>query len=413
MKKNKTGWTKRLTAIILGASIAAGVVQSKIFFIRAQADEKVQKSTSASWNAKMQGLYQTLTELITDTSSDRRFGDPKLKSKINTNADKIAKLAHQLGEKATKSPDLDPTLVMIGGILAEEAREAADALKNGNREYARSILRTIPSYCIACHTRNSSGPQFKELALEPTDPSLTPTERGEFFAATRQFDRALGEFDKVIRDQKVASEDHWIWKRTVEQALAVAVRSKNDPKIAEIIVDAVIATKNTPEYIRADAKLWKKSIQAWMKEKPLEVRDEGALRTEAMRLMARAKELQQFMMDRSADIDYLRASAATHDLLQVAKDSRTIADGLFMAGLSYEVLNPLKRDDIHQIYYAACVHKLPHTELSELCYRRYEENVILGYTGSGGTSVPSSVRERMRKLETLSQSIPATPEPRR
>lgn len=366
---------------------------------------------SGAWNAKMQGLYLTLSELMTNVTSDKRFNDPKLKSKIRSQAEKLSKIAHDLGDKATQ-PDLDPTLSIIGGMLKQETEDAVLALKRGHTDYARSILRTLPSYCISCHTRNASGVQFKELALEPTEKSLSPLEKGEFFAATRQFDRALAEYRKVIQDPKAPDNDHWTWKRTVEEALAIAVRTKKDPKLSEEIVDSVINAKGAPVYIREDAKQWKKSIQEWVAEKPLSERNEDSLRLEAMRLMSKAKSMQQYMMDRTADVAYLRASSAVHDLLQVAKNSRTIADALFMAGLSYEVLNPLKRDNLHQIYYEACVRKQPHTELSELCYRRFEENVVLGYTGSAGTSVPETVRERMRRLEALSTPLEATPKPR-
>ncbi len=376
------------------------------------ASKNADAKSSAGWRVRMQGLYQTLSELLTDITSDRRFNDPKNKAKILNNAEKLASLSHELSSKVVTAPDSDPTLKIVNGLLAQETKDAVAALKSGNREYARTVLRTVPSYCVSCHTRNTSGAHFKELALEPIGPALTRFERGEFFAATRQFQRALAEFNGIIEDPKAPEADHWEWRRAIESSLMIAVRAERSPALAEKIVDNILKAKNAPQYLLLDAKAWKKSITEWKAEAPNPSKTEDSLRSEAMRLMAKAKETQQFMMDRSADILYLRSSAVIHDLLQVAQDPKVLADAFFMAGMSYEVLNPLKRENLHQNYYEACVRKLPHTEIAQFCYRRYEENVILGYTGSGGTSVPESVKERMNRLESLSAVMPASPAPR-
>lgn len=378
--------------------VVAGCVVSGALFAGAP------KSKEASWSNQMRMLYGTLADVLTDVSSDKRFLDPANRSRIEREAAKLARLSHDLGKKNMTAPDGDPTLRIISGLLERESQRAATELKRNNRAYARSVLRSIPGYCIACHTRNSTGPEFSKLPIEPTDAGLSALEKGEFFAASRQFDRAQGEFKSVILDHRAMEASIWDWERAVRQSLAIAVRVKKDPVQAQEIVQAVLATENAPWSIREDAKTWKTSLQEWQNELPRQAVTEDGLYAEAVRLMARARETQKYPMDRGADILYLRVSSLIHDLLQTAPTGTHAAEAFLMAGLSYEVLDPLKTDKIHEIYYEACVRGAPHTTTAELCYRRYEDSVVFGFTGSAGVSVPADARQRLQELRDLSRT---------
>jgi len=355
-------------------------------------------AASSKWSSKMRTLYQTLSELLSDVTSDQRYADPANKNRILSNAEKIASLSHELWKKDAPAPDLDPTLPIIGGFLKRESRAAVSALKRGDRAYARSILRTIPSYCIACHTRNDSGPQFKSLAFEPTGKTLTPLERGEFFMATRQYDRAADEISKAVNNPKLAAKDPWSWRKAIQNALIISVRVKKDPNLTEEIINSVIANADELSQTKRDAKAWKSSVQDWKNEQKQKAMTEAGLRAEAMRLMSKAREFQEYPMDRTADVLYLRASAAAHDLLQVTKDPNNTADALLLAGLSYEVINPLRGETLHQIYYESCIRKAPHSDIAGLCYKRLEDSVILSYSGSAGIDVPEDVTEHLAEL---------------
>jgi len=173
------------------------------------ADDKQPAATpskSPAWTEKMQGLYKTLSDLLTDVSSSKRFNDPANAYRITNEVNKVASLTHDLNAKNMAVPDLDPTVQIVAGMLAEQAKGAAAELKRGNRGYARILLRSIPGYCIACHTRNPSGPEFSKLPLEPNpkQAKLSHVELGEFYAATRQFDRAQDEFIEVINSTEAA-----------------------------------------------------------------------------------------------------------------------------------------------------------------------------------------------------------------
>ena len=369
-----------------------------------------QEKSASKWDAKMGELYRTLSDLLTDVTSDRRFRDPSNKSRIEKEADRLAGLSHDLSAKGMVAPDADPSIQIIAQMLGSESKQAVYELKHGDRGYARILLRSLPSYCIACHTRSSSGPQFSKLAFEPAKGSLTPIERGEFYAASRQFDRALAEFKKVIQDSKSVEKNPWDWETAIHQSLAIAIRVKKDPAQANEVIKAVMSAPGAPAFMKSDAKIWQVSVQDWQNEVPRQARTEAGLHNEALRLMAKAREIQKYPMDRTGDVLYLRASSVVHDMLQIAPQGEFSAEGFFLAGLSYEVLSPLRLEDLHDIYYELCIRKAPHSETAGLCYRQYEQSQYLGYTGSAGTYIPIGIRKKLSELRFLSEQTTLPPQ---
>lgn len=373
-------------------------------------DNKSSQSThtSSNWSQKMQGLSKTLAELMTDLASDTRFDAPANKKKIEGHAKTLANLAHDLNKKNINKPDLDPSVVILSQLFSDEAENAYQELKRGHRDYARDRLRSLTGYCIACHTRTQSGPQFADSHLNPTTDKLSTYEKAEFFAATRQFDKAFQEYQNIVEDEMAPTRRSLEWEKSARAALAIAVRVKKDPNLALKIVDRIIASKNAPYYFKQNAREWQKSIQDWQNEVPRKAQTEEGFRSEAMRLLAEAHNLQKYPMDHSGDVAYLRASAAVHDWMQMAKSGRNMNEAFLMAGICYEVLKPINLGELHEMYYEACIRQTPHTSTAELCYQRYEQSIHAGYTGSSGTNIPSGVKDKLSTLEALAHPLPVT-----
>ena len=368
----------------------------------------VTKPAREAWSKKMTDLYKTLTDLLMDITSDQRFNAPELKGKIEREAKLLSSLAHDLETQKVKSPDQDPTIQILSRLFASESNRAYQELKRGNRTYARGILRSISGYCAQCHTRDQSGPAFARLGLQLSSAGATRLEQGLFYVATRQFDLAQAEFKSMIADPEVSGKRPFEWEKAVKQSLVIAVRVRQEPSEALGIVDQILSNKAAPYFLKQNAASWKKTILDWQKETPLKAPSEEQLYKEAMRLTDEAHRLQKYLLDRSADILYLRASAIVHTLLRVAPDGPHSGEAFLMAGLCYEVLRPLDISELGEIYYEACIHKTPHSHTAELCYQRYEESIYAGYTGTNGTQIPADVKDRLFTLESLAH--PLTPE---
>jgi len=388
-------FTNILFVFVTALSLAS--TQSKA----SSTDVKDQEKDQGKWQEKMQSLAQVMGELLPELVSPN--GDPKI---IEKDAKALSELSHSLKEgrmtgKMMPPSDLDPSIGLVAGRFSDETKHAYFAIQHGNLNYGKTLLRSTTAYCIACHTRHENGPEFPTFPLNPKVEGLGREEKAEIYVATRQFDKGLAEFQSLIADEELVKKHPFEWERPLRNALAIAVRVKNDPSLAMDSVNTALKSPFVPEFERASLLKWKDAIESWKKETKPKANTENQLVSEMKRLIANAKASQSFPIDHSGEIQYLRASGSAHDLLRVTKKPQVKAEALRTAGIAYEVLaNPVFWP-MHELYYKACVRELPHSKLAQDCYQHFEQSVYFGYTGSAGTFIPDDIQTELLELKSL------------
>jgi len=229
--------------------------------------------------------------------------------------------------------------------------------------------------------------------------SLKSFELAQFYAVSRQFDAAIENYIKAIQENTIDRAD---LEEAINQSLSIAVRVKNKPALAMEIAQTVIKTKSVPIYLKMNALDWKKTISDWASKKISPPETESAYFSQAKKLLDQAQKIKKFPMDRSADILYLRASGLLHELIRIAPQSKYLSEALYLEGICYDVLSPRKIESMSNIYYEACIRSAPHTDISEGCYRRYEENIYYVYSGNSGTQIPEEIKNKLIELWTIS-----------
>jgi cytochrome c553 len=361
------------------------------------------------WTRNMQNLFQSLQELLVLTVDDAKFNDPKNKVRIENAAEAMMKGAHDVTKMRGKSPDLDPSVGIFSALLQDESKRAYEAYKSGHQEYARSLFKNMASACVACHSRTAAGSKLQWDFSTGFAQGLSPYQQAELLAAGRSFDAALTSLEKVLTDSEMAKKRPYDWNRALRFALAISIRIERDPAKALALLEKTSKTPGIPQFSKLDMQDWIRSLTAWKTEKAAgatEPSTEEGLNKEAKRLLGLAKAAQRYPMDRAGDILYLRATSLLHQQLQVAPAGEKSGEAMLLLGLSYEVLRDFELWNLNEVYFEACINRAPHTETSETCYRKLEESVIAGYTGSSGTDIPSGAQKKLDSLRKMA-SAPA------
>ncbi len=352
------------------------------------------------WNKRMQELAAVLNELLPEIN--RLYETDK--EGLEKNAKKLSELVHTLavqpGGKSMLPPDADPSLLIVQGLFERDTKRAYQAIKNGHVDYGKGLLRAMTGYCIACHSRNSNGPDFPNITLSPKTEKLNSFEKAQLLAATRQFDGAIETLTAVVSDADLAKRRPLEWNRAVKQGLTLTVRVKQDPDKALAFLKAASQVE-TPRFVAQNTEAWKASLEAWKKEKSLPKPNEVSLHRQAKKLLDQARVDQRFPMDRNADVLYLRASAMLHDQLRLAPTGGLAPEAFYLLGRSYEVLGDLMSEPWHEIYYETCIRQKPHTALARSCFDAYESSMHFGYSGTGGFSLPEEAQASLTELKQL------------
>ncbi len=389
-------------------SALISIILSTLFMVssctQAEKKNKPEKGPT-TWQIKMQELSTVFSELMPIVASDQKFMDPKNKLIIEKDTEALGKLAHSL--KTDKLPkNSDPSLKITAQLFEEDIGRARALLASNQLGGARLILRDTSSYCIECHTQSSRGPNFPTMKLDfPTD-GLTILEKADLYASLRQFDRALAEFTKMIEDKQLAANHVFEWEQAARSAIAISVKVEKDPLKTLALVKKIAANPSTPKFVKESVIPWEASVQEWKRErKPLLVSPSETLNT-AERMILRAQSKQKYPLDHSQDILFFRASGILHDVLAFHNANDEIkARVLYLSGMAAENTRDLNFWTLHETYYELCVQTVPHTDLARLCFDRLNNSMIIGYSGSAGTSIPLEIQKKLDELKMMSAAL--------
>lgn len=328
---------------------------------------------------------------------------------------KISKAAHQI-KKSLREADapFDPSMALFAKLLGDQARLAEAHIQRGNLIYGRAVIQSVLSTCIGCHTRTefedagakSKKPGQMAMLAAETAKIKDPLLRAEFLTATRQVDLAVSAYEKIFSTPSTfegMDTGLLAWERGLRNQLILNVRVSPNPDRALGILE--MATKNTalPSFLKEDIQSWKESIQTWKAEFNRTPDSEEGYFAEAIRLFAKARSLQKYPSDRSADVYFLRASARLHELLEKFPKSTSRAKAYDMLGMTYDALRDLRVDGLHDLYYELCIYEEPHSEIAMKCYSKLEGSIVRSFTGSAGTSMPQDIRDKLKDLQKLSR----------
>ncbi len=349
---------------------------------------------------QMQELKKTLIEVLPLVVDSAQFNQEKNQQIIQDKVHKMRELSKSVKHIAVKDQK-DPSVDFISQAFTEDLTRVEDSLSLGKKEFARYNMMNLTAYCIECHTRTSTGPSFSSNDFEQTLKRLSGLERGEFLLATRQFDAALKEFSQIIDERLDQKSDFFVLDKAVRQSLAITVKYLKDPKKSLQIIDKLKGSANTPYYLKQNALGWEIAIKDWMKEKPAKDNSVKAILKRCQQWEQSAQQDQLTNLDHTGQIYYLRALSDLHLILPMQLSGDELGQALYLTGVGYDSMRDFSMWNLHEDYYESCIRKVPHSTWSEKCYKRYEESVYFGFTGSSGIRIPDDVAKRLSELKTL------------
>ncbi|MFN7729686.1 MAG: hypothetical protein ACK5P7_11065 [Bdellovibrio sp.] len=358
---------------------------------------KPESGTEADPNlpASMQSLKLQMDQMLPLLVEARAFKAPENKANIAARLRTLERISQNVTHSGAMK-NQDPTLDLLSRGFHDDIRRSREAFDQGKFDYARSNLISTGGYCIECHTRTNSGPSFQNNEFQQVLTSLGPLDRAEYLLATRQYDAALKEFDTILKNGVKEGTTVFDLDKAAQLALQITVRYQANPDNALMVVNDILNAKDVPYYLKANARLWRSSLQQWKKEKP--TRDPLKKSRE---LVKQAQETQKSRDDRAGDIEMMRAQALLGPLLGAEKKEERRGEALFLMAQTYESVHDLAISSMHEDYYEACVRQVPHSPWSKRCFEGLEISVRQGFTGSGGTSIPGDVQQKLSELKKL------------
>lgn len=353
-------------------------------------------------DATMQRLFHSLVNLQIMAATPERFATPENQEAVKRDLEVLAKAKHAF---PTKPKSEEPGMTAVISAFSDYVKETRDSLSHGNTEFARHRVRTMGSFCLSCHSRTASPQDFEDVASRVSQLPLKDFEKAQLFAATRQFDKAIGTFRLYLQATPKSELDFLNYTRGLQDYVRLMVRVKQDPESTLKTLETLAKRKDLPEYDKRLIKTWAKDTAFWNNDKikSADLTPE-ALLERAETLVKRAESLYAYPSDENGDISYLRASGYLHELLERDPKSKLRGEALYLLGITYGALQESFLWDLDKVFFEQCIRENPHSELSKKCYRRYMKAIYFNYSGTGGTYVPDEAMAKIKELRDLTAS---------
>lgn len=363
------------------------------FLLRIDAKAQQQQSDI---RPDMHVAYQSFRELQPLLYSQEDFNAPANEARISELLAALQRTFHSVdkaGPRFANEAGFLSTLRVTNDLIDD----ARNRFSEGKKGYALWRLKTVASHCISCHTRYEVPMSFADSQGELKH--LNDFEKGEFYLATRQFDRARESLQAAVSNPNLEN----MRIDALRDLLVLHTRVKPDPRAALLDFRRILARVKMPRYEEEEVRGWLVSLERWSNEKSAKIPPLAR----AENLVRQGLGMNDPLSGRKGSVELLRASAIIHEALEknVIEGSGNRAHALYLLGLAYSEIPIFFVDDLPELFFEQAIREAPGSETAQKALRKYKEIVTLNYTGSGGTRLPDDVLLQFRELHDLAYGV--------
>jgi hypothetical protein len=364
----------------------------------------------------MNEVFNSFVKLIPYMNNEMKFQDPNSSGIIISNLTNISN-AFKNSEhiKTFQTPGFQPSY----DVVKDHLQHTIEAFNTNNKLFARTRLKATASLCISCHTQLSGGKRGFITSVNAVGRGSFDNdfEYAEFLYITRNFNKSVRYYDRAIAKRVETNEElKKINKKTggvdsegyldksigqslkrilttytkvsfrPDKAISLLSKYENDPKISKMLRD--------------DVKEWLKQLKVWKDSKMVySLNKESDLRAFINKYLSPLGEENQTVEDGSQDVTMLVASGFLTKFLGQRPKSDLVPEILYWLSIADRNLDFNFFFSLSDVYLKECITRYPKSSFAPKCYKEYEQNVIFGYSGSGGTNVPEEEKKELKRLK--------------
>jgi tetratricopeptide (TPR) repeat protein len=349
--------------------------------------------------ATMQRVFDALSDLLPLSLDSTRFEAAQNQAEI---ARQIAVLAAAVRALEHHGEQRDPDFRFLSRSLSQDVEEILHRYHWGRLEEARFYILEATRNCVACHSRLPSAREFPlgDRLLSRVDlDGLSHHERGQLYVATRQFDRAMSNWEELFAStERTPSQLHI--GGYLRDYLTVAIRVQRDLPRARKTLEKLAADPGLPRYLALRLDRWIRDLKQFEAD-PATAADLARARALAQRVPA-ASDIPD---ETTLAVTDLLASSLLFRYVDSARqrgvDDRDLAEAFYLLGLieargvdSYWVPQA-------EFHLEAAIRLDPKGPTARPAYALLEQSLSIGYGGTSAEILPVDLWTKLNELRAL------------
>jgi tetratricopeptide (TPR) repeat protein len=264
--------------------------------------------------------------------------------------------------------------------------------KDGMHDQAHFFLEEVYDACLSCHTSRSSSTDSAftmDLSSNINLEAMGTFGKARFLALSRQFDRALDEYERILKGRELSLEELLHFDPLADY-LVLAVRVKGDPS-RPLATFGELLKRPLPGPLKHDLEAWQKTLK--------QVKARSKKQSDLQFARSLIKDVNR---DRQGLVNYIFASKYLKDHLKKVNLSATDkAETYYQLGICELSIGESLMSGESGMYLEESIRLAPKSPFAKRAFELYEESVTLGYTGSSGIHLPPEEKARLNELRKL------------
>lgn len=390
-KRNLKKTTSRLCATIITVASAVVMAQHAKSASTPSADNQ-----QAATRSIMAQIFSSLTNVLPLSMNNKEFSDPKNRDRILADLRNMRDGTTALVEHTKK---LEGSYGFIARSMSRDIKDIYTWYDKGSLSESRYLLQQVSENCVSCHMKlpdPGHAPRMDHFFKDVSVNNLSPPEKARLQVALRQFDDALGTWEEMFKTWPKPNE--LFAMDTLPEYLKVVIRVKKDPKRALLSLDELSKRADLPAFMAREVASWKSSL----KKLAPEVTKSGQELTRASKIVRGAKKSMEYPMDRTALVDFIVASGLLNTYIQNKKISaENTAQAYYLLGVTESLIGRSTWLTQTDFYLEAAVRANPKSKTALKALDALEQQVLMEYSGSGGTNIPEDIQANLDDLRNL------------
>jgi hypothetical protein len=350
-------------------------------------------SLSLASSPPMKEALASLATVQPLLASPEAFRDPANRASVMKALETLARLEHPFVRSASTSSD------NVARLFGRQLAAAKAEFERGRTESARYRAQTVSQLCIGCHVREPAA-DFADAEKVAAGLKLPPLQQAQFFATTRQLDRAL-ELWKVELAKPVKLEPQLFEQLdALRLALRVTVPMRDDARLVRALLVPQLTRKDLPEFVRNELVAWERDAKAWEAERFVAAgKSAPELVAKAKALVAAAQAERVVTAQPMHLIKLLRAASYLDEALRREPAGALRGEVLYLLGVVHATVVDAPLWELEWMYLEACIREFPRTALARTCGARLKSRTFVIWNAN--RDIPADAWTAMSELMAL------------
>jgi len=346
------------------------------------------KATPPKTKDIMLDFVSQLVTLKPYLSSEEKFTSKENEEKIKFSLEKLSEAA----QKSTHDPFLKSSNFKFSRqILLEHIEGIEKAFKNGSKPYARWMLNSTVQICLTCHSQLAYESQTFASFVSDND-YKSNFDKAEFLFLVRNYKKSIDLYSQFL-SQKVEN------KEQLDTALIkiMTYYLKVNRNFKDAKIELLKLEKN--KYFNVSTK---EKIKSWIDHvNKYEKKNVDIVKIKESELLNWISDvLEKEKSEEHFEVILLYASGVLYEYMRINPNSKILPDILYnLAQLDQKISNNFFFS-LSDLYLKECIVSHFKSPIAKKCYKQYEQNIKIGYSGSSGTHIPEDVKKELNSLRS-------------